>query len=54
MKGAIPKSQAEYQEGQSTNEQLFTLKTIIEKAISTDNYNIWIILLDITRYVKSF
>ena len=46
MKGAIPKSKAAYLEGRSTTDQVFRLKKVIEKTISTGNYNIWIILLD--------
>ena len=53
MKEAIPKSQAAYQEGRSTTEQVFALKTMIEKAISTNDYNIFIILLDMSKAFDS-
>ena len=50
MKRAFPKSQAGDQEERPTTEQVFTLKTTIEKAISTDNCNI---LLDISKAFDS-
>ena len=49
MKEAIPKSQAAYQQGRSTTKQVFTIKTMTEKTISPDYYNIWIILLDMFK-----
>ena len=53
MKGAIPNSQAAHQQRRSNTEQVFTLKVMIEKAISTDNYNIWIALLDMSKAFDS-
>ena len=50
MKRAFPKSQAGDQEERPTTEQVFTLKTTIKKAISTDNCNI---LLDISKAFDS-
>ena len=50
MKRAFPKSQAGDQEERPTTEQVFTLKTTIEKGISTDNCNI---LLDISKAFDS-
>ena len=50
MKRAFPESQAGDQEERPTTEQVFTLKTTIEKAISTGNCNI---LLDISKAFDS-
>ena len=49
MKDHIDISQAAYQQGRSTTEQVYTLKTMIEKAITTENYEIFIILLDMSK-----
>lgn len=49
MKSCIPKSQAAYQKGRSTTEQVFTLKVMIEKAITSSNYDIFITLLDMSK-----
>ena len=45
----IPKSQAAYQEGRGTAEQVLALKLLIEKAITSCEYNIFILLLDMSK-----
>ena len=47
LKHKIPKDQAAYQKGRGTTEQVFALKTLVEKAI-TQNYNIIIIMIDMS------
>ena len=49
MKDVIPKSQAAYQVGRSTTEQVFALKILAEKAIINENYEIFFILLDMPK-----
>ena len=53
MKEAISRSQATYQKDKSTTELVFSLKTMTQKAISTDNYNIWITLMDMLKAFDS-
>ena len=45
----IPKSQAAYQEGRGTAEQVLALKLLIDKAITSCEYNIFILLLDMSK-----
>ena len=45
----IPIEQAAYQPGRSTTEQVHTIKLLIEKAITSNNFNIYIILLDMSK-----
>ena len=45
----IPPSQAAYQSGHSTTEQVFTLKILAEKAITSENYDIFILMLDMSK-----
>ena len=45
----IPKSQAAYQEGRGTAEQVLALKIMIDKAITSCEYNIFILLLDMSK-----
>ena len=45
----IPKSQAAYQEGRGTAEQVLALKLLIDKAITSSEYNIFILLLDMSK-----
>ena len=48
LKQKIPKDQAAYQKGRSTTEQVFALKTLVEKAITSQNYNIIITMIDMS------
>ena len=48
LKNKIPKDQAAYQEGRSTTEQVFCLKVLVEKAITSQNYNIIIMMIDMS------
>ena len=45
----IPKSQAAYQSGRSTTEQVFVFKSMAEKAISSNNYNTHILMMDMSK-----
>ena len=45
----IPKTQAAYQNGRSTTEQVFVLRTMAEKAISSKDYEIQVIMMDMSR-----
>ena len=48
LKHKIPKDQAAYQKGRSTTEQVFALKTLVEKAITSQDYNIIITMIDMS------
>ena len=45
----IPKTQAAYQRGRGTTEQVLALKLIIEKAIISSDLDIYILLLDMSK-----
>ena len=45
----IPIRQAAYQAGRSTTEQVFAIKMLAEKAITSSNYNIYLLLLDMSK-----
>ena len=45
----IPVTQAAYRPGRSTTEHVLSLKLLIEKALSADNYEIIILLKDLTK-----
>ena len=45
----IPKSQAAYQQGRGTTEQVLALKLLIEKAITSSDYNVYLLLLDMSK-----
>ena len=45
----IPKTQAAYQKGRGTTEQVLALKLLIDKAISSTDYDIYILLLDMSK-----
>ena len=45
----IPPSQAAYQSGRSTTERVFTLKILAEKAITSENHDIFILMLDMSK-----
>ena len=46
LKSKIPKDQSAYQKGRSTTEQVFTLKTLVQKAIISQNYDLIITMID--------
>ena len=45
----IPITQAAYRPGRGTTEQVFTIKTLAEKAITSSHYNLYILLLDMSK-----
>lgn len=45
----IPLEQAAYQPGRSTTEQVLAVKLLAEKAITSQNYEIYILLLDMSK-----
>ena len=45
----IPKSQAAYQQGRGTTEQVLALKILIEKALISRDLNLYILLLDMSK-----
>ena len=49
MKTHIPLSQAAYQSGRSTTEQVFAIKLLTEKAITSENYDIFLLFLDMSK-----
>ena len=49
MKTRIPITQAAYQSGRSTTEQVFAVKILAEKAITSENYNIFLLMLDMSK-----
>ena len=49
MKNHIYLSQAAYQIGRSTTEQVFTIKILAEKAITSENYDIFLLFLDMFK-----
>ena len=49
MKNHIYLSQAAYQLGRSTTEQVFTIKILAEKAITSENYDIFLLFLDMFK-----
>ena len=53
MKTQIPIEQAAYQPGRSTTEQVFCIKTLAEKAITTDDFTIFILMLDMSKAFDS-
>ena len=48
-KNHIPLSQGAYQKGRSSTEQVFTIKILAEKAITSENYDIFLLFLDISK-----
>ena len=53
LKNEIPIEQAAYQPGRSTTEQVFCVKVLAEKAITTSNYKIFILMLDMSKAFDS-
>ena len=49
----IPLTQAAYRAGRSTTENVFTFKTLAEKAITSANYETYIIMLDMSKAFDS-
>ena len=45
----IPKSQAAYQKGRGTTEQVLALKILIDKALTSTDYDLYILLLDMSK-----
>ena len=45
----IPQSQAAYSEGRSTTELVFAFKLLAEKAITSENYEINLLMLDMSK-----
>ena len=45
----IPPSQAAYRQGRSTTEHVFATKILAEKAITSQNYNIYLLMLDMSK-----
>ena len=49
LNSIIPITQAAYRPGRSTTEHVFTLKILAEKAITSSNYEIHLLLLDMSK-----
>ena len=49
MSERVPKSQAAYQKGRGTTEQVLALKILIDKAITSTDYSLYILLLDMSK-----
>ena len=49
IKEKIPVNQAAYQPGRSTTEQVFAIKILCEKAIASNNYQVHLLLLDMSK-----
>ena len=49
IKARIPLNQAAYQGGRSTTEHVYAIKTICEKAITSNNYTLHLLLLDMSK-----
>ena len=49
LSSRIPKAQAAYQRGRGTTEQVLALKLLIEKAITITDYDLYILLLDMSK-----
>ena len=49
LSDSIPKTQAAYQIGRGTTEQVLALKLLIEKAITSNNYDVYLLLLDMSK-----
>ena len=45
----ITKDQAAYQPGRSTTEQVFAVKMICDKAITSNDYTAYLLLLDMSK-----
>ena len=45
----IPNSQAAYRGGRSTTEQVFTIRIMAEKAITSSNYSAMLLMMDMSK-----
>ena len=45
----VPETQAAYQQGRSTTEQVFSFKILAEKAITSEDYRIILLMLDMSK-----
>ena len=51
LSSKIPRDQAAYQGGRSVAEQVFTIKILAEKAITSSNYKLYILLLNMSKAI---
>ena len=49
ISSSIPYNQAAYQAGRSTTEQVFAAKVLIEKAVTSSDYKLYMTLLDMSK-----
>ena len=49
LKTEIPREQAAYQPGRSTTEQVFSVKILAEKAITSSDFTLYLLLLDMSK-----
>ena len=49
MKDHIPKDQPAYQKGGNTTEQVMCMRLLIGKAITSENYNLIIMMIDTSK-----
>ena len=49
----IPNSQAAYRGGRSTTKQMFTIKLMAEKAITSSNYTVMLLMMDMSKACDS-
>ena len=49
LKGHISKDQAAYQKGRNTTKQVLYVKFLLGKAITSENYNLIIIMIDVSK-----
>ena len=49
LSSRIPLDQAAYQAGRQTTEQVFSVKVLADKAIASSDYNIYMLMLDMSK-----
>ena len=49
LEGHISKDQAAYQKGRNTTKQVLCVKFLIEKAITSENYDLIIMMIDVSK-----
>ena len=54
IKDSLPPKQAAYQPGRGTTEQVHAVKLLAEKAIISSDYNIYLLLLDMSKAFDNF